>query len=270
MSRNHFKINKGLSLGPVSTQPSDPENGDLIYNSTSGQFEKYQNGTWQSLGSSGSSPIVDLFTGNGLTTVYTLTVDPGSKNNTLVYISGVYQNKNTYAVSGTSLTFDTAPPDTTSIQVISGSTSIINVPADGSVTKAKLSASNHVISSSSGSFTTTSTSAVDVTNLSVTITSSGRPVCIALSGGTLSSSSTSTTPVSYIEVVRGGSVLDTTRLQYNVSSAFSTAAIIIPASSLSYFDVQAAGTYTYKIRVYSFTSGTTTNVDNAKLVAYEI
>lgn len=243
----------------------------LIYPTASGQvLSSTTVGAMSWIAPVGANYTVDLFTGNGATVAYTLSVNPGSENNTMVFISGVYQNKDTYAVSGTTLTFDAAPPNATAIQVVSGSAATINVPADASVTKAKLSASNHVVSSGSSGFTTTSTTAVDVTNLSVTISSSGRPICLTLSGGELASSSTSTNPVSYFEVVRGGTILDTTRVQYNVSAAFSTATIIVPASSLSYFDVPAAGTYTYKIRAYSFTSGTTTSATNAKLVAYEI
>lgn len=51
MSRKHFKISKGISISPVTAQPADAENGDLIYNSSTSQFEKYENGAWTSLGS---------------------------------------------------------------------------------------------------------------------------------------------------------------------------------------------------------------------------
>lgn len=47
MSRNHFKISKGVSLGPVLTRPSDPEDGDIIYNATSGKLERYENTAWK-------------------------------------------------------------------------------------------------------------------------------------------------------------------------------------------------------------------------------
>jgi hypothetical protein len=46
VSKQHFKIGKGVNLSPVTTRPSDPENGDMIYNSTNSQFEKYENGVW--------------------------------------------------------------------------------------------------------------------------------------------------------------------------------------------------------------------------------
>ena len=60
---------------------------------------------------------VQNFTGNGSTVAFTLTYDPGNENNTQVYINGVYQQKNTYALSGANLVFSTAPPTTSSIEV---------------------------------------------------------------------------------------------------------------------------------------------------------
>jgi len=88
----------------------------------------------------GTSNIsVDPFSGDGSTTAFTLSADPGSENNTQVYVSGVYQEKDTYSVSGTTLTFSTAPPTGTSnIEVVSSSPLAIGTPSDGTVTTAKL------------------------------------------------------------------------------------------------------------------------------------
>ena len=84
---------------------------------------------------------IDNFSGNGSTTAFTLTSDPSTENNTAVYISGVYQQKNTYSVSGTTLTFSTAPPTgTTNIEVAYSSPLAIGTPSDGTVGIAKLSA----------------------------------------------------------------------------------------------------------------------------------
>lgn len=69
----------------------------------------------------GSGPLVftiDNFNGNGVTQIFTLTAAPSSENITFVYVNGVYQNKNTYAVSGTALTFSTAPPVNSTIEVM--------------------------------------------------------------------------------------------------------------------------------------------------------
>jgi len=62
--------------------------------------------------------LVENFTGTGSQTVFTLANAPFNENTTQVYINGVYQQKNTYTVVGTSLTFSTAPPYTASIEVL--------------------------------------------------------------------------------------------------------------------------------------------------------
>ena len=61
---------------------------------------------------------VDNFTGTGLQTVFTLSSASLGENFTSVYINGVYQQKNTYTVSGATLTFSQAPPITSSIEVM--------------------------------------------------------------------------------------------------------------------------------------------------------
>ena len=60
---------------------------------------------------------VDTFSGNGSTTAFTLSLNPGDENNTRVFIDGVYQSKSNYSVSGTTLTFATAPPNGTAVEV---------------------------------------------------------------------------------------------------------------------------------------------------------
>jgi hypothetical protein len=83
---------------------------------------------------SGSSIVQDSFTGNGSTTDFTLSINPTSELNTQVYVDGVYQNKSTYTVSGTTLAFDTAPVNTTAIEVIIMSQTAVNAPTSNSVT----------------------------------------------------------------------------------------------------------------------------------------
>jgi hypothetical protein len=58
------------------------------------------------------------FTGDGATVAFVLGIAPISENNTQVYIDGVYQQKNTYTVSSTTLTFSTAPPNLSTIEVM--------------------------------------------------------------------------------------------------------------------------------------------------------
>ena len=52
---------------------------------------------------------IERFTGNGSDTDFTLTNAPSSSNNLDVYISGLYQEKNTYTLTGSTLTLTEAP-----------------------------------------------------------------------------------------------------------------------------------------------------------------
>ena len=61
---------------------------------------------------------IQNFTGTGSQTVFTLSAASFGEDYTFIYINGVYQNKNTYTVSGTTLTFSEAPPLTSLIEVM--------------------------------------------------------------------------------------------------------------------------------------------------------
>jgi len=58
------------------------------------------------------------FTGTGLQVNFTLSAAPFNENSMLVYINGVYQQRDTYSVSSTTLTFSQAPPITSTIEVL--------------------------------------------------------------------------------------------------------------------------------------------------------
>jgi hypothetical protein len=64
------------------------------------------------------TPSISVFIGNGSTVIYTLSSTLGVRNLTSVHINGVYQNKSTYTLSGTTLTFSEAPPLNTVIEVL--------------------------------------------------------------------------------------------------------------------------------------------------------
>ena len=71
--------------------------------------------------------IVERFTGDGSDTSFDLASSP-SANNVDVYISGLYQNKNSYTYSSGTITFDEAPDNGAIIEAkhISGVTQVMN------------------------------------------------------------------------------------------------------------------------------------------------
>ena len=67
--------------------------------------------TYDNINGNGSI-IVISYTGTGSQVAFTVS---GTVTN--VFINGVYQNRNTYSVSGTTLTFSEAPPYTSKIEI---------------------------------------------------------------------------------------------------------------------------------------------------------
>ncbi len=94
---------------------------------------------------------VDNFSGDGSDTTFTLSLNPVHENNTQVYIDGVYQFKNTYSVSGTTLTFSAAPPNGTSIEVMThsqtevNSAASLNATAISNLSEVTIASADHVM-----------------------------------------------------------------------------------------------------------------------------
>ena len=68
----------------------------------------------------GANYITNNATGDGTTVNFTLSSAPGSKGNLQIYIDGVYQNKATFSLAGTTVTFTEAPPLNASVEFIIG------------------------------------------------------------------------------------------------------------------------------------------------------
>ena len=74
--------------------------------------------TYDNVFSAGGANLVANFTGTGTQTIFTLPFSPLGENNTQIYINGVYQNKDTYSLTTTTITFSEAPPVTSKIEVM--------------------------------------------------------------------------------------------------------------------------------------------------------
>lgn len=84
----------------------------IIKSSTNVQISSLDN-----ISNLSNAGLVENFTGTGSRLTFTLANPPFSENTTNVYINGVYQQKNTYTVTGTALVFSQAPPVTSSIEI---------------------------------------------------------------------------------------------------------------------------------------------------------
>jgi hypothetical protein len=68
----------------------------------------------------GANYVTNTAVGDGSTVNFTVSVAPGAKGNIQIYIDGVYQNKSSFSISGTTVTFTEAPPLNASVEFIIG------------------------------------------------------------------------------------------------------------------------------------------------------
>ena len=101
-----------LPLGSSSVGPDSPVNGQIRFNQTNSKSEFYYSGTWNQVAKIGTVAIVvDDLVGDGVTTNFTMSQSEANPNAIVVTIGGVYQIPGTnYTVSGTTLSFTSAPP----------------------------------------------------------------------------------------------------------------------------------------------------------------
>ena len=59
----------------------------------------------------------DAFTGNASTTAFGLSVTPADSDDVLVFVNGVLQHTNTYSLSGSTITLDSAPDSSSTIDI---------------------------------------------------------------------------------------------------------------------------------------------------------
>lgn len=102
-----------LPMGSNSVGPDSPVNGLIRFNQSNFKIEFYYNNTWNQVAKIGSvALVVSSFVGDGVTQVF----GPMSKSETdpnaiAVFVGGVYQRPtDNYTVSGTTITFTSAPP----------------------------------------------------------------------------------------------------------------------------------------------------------------
>lgn len=114
-----------IPTGSAATRPDSPVFGMIRYNTDSGLVEFYNGTAWLTMSAGGSiSYTVDNFTGDGSTTVFTMTVAESSEEQIIVFVGSIYQDPATaYTVDGGfDITFTSAPPNTVPISVIHSTT----------------------------------------------------------------------------------------------------------------------------------------------------
>jgi hypothetical protein len=139
--------------------------------------------------------------------------------------------------------------------------------AAAGIVRPQLASVGQQVSASCGGFSNSGAVEVDVTNLTVTLTTTGRPVILMLiPDGASSASFGNPTTAGTLYIDRGGSNI----AQWGSSNSNGTwlGSNFIAGNGIVYIDPVAAGTYTWKIRVNP--NGANMSLSNFKLVAYEL
>lgn len=171
--------------------------------------------------------------------------------------------------SASVLSLDASGNIATGVASTVGTNDLVNA----SVTPAKLAALNIVTSSSSGNATGNSATFTNVTNLTVTLTTTGRPVYVGLiadGSGSVSSIGVggSSAPTAVFSIERDFSTsIALAQIQTAVTTG--NANINQPPGSLWTIDVPAAGTHSYTLQA-RLSSGTAWSVSEVKIIAYEL
>jgi len=113
-----------IPTGSAATRPDNPVFGMIRFNTDTGFCEFYNGSVWQNMGVGGViSYTVDNFTGDGSTTVFTMSVAESNEEQIIVFVGSIYQDPATaYTVDGGfDITFTSAPPNTVPISVIHSS-----------------------------------------------------------------------------------------------------------------------------------------------------
>ena len=71
--------------------------------------------------------VIDTFAGDNSTTTFTLSTLPQSENQTFAFLNGVYQQKNTYSLSGANIVFTATATTNDTIEVVTVAGSEMNV-----------------------------------------------------------------------------------------------------------------------------------------------
>jgi hypothetical protein len=172
-----------------------------------------------------------------------------------------------------SVTLPPLPSVTSFLQMDNTGNTSASVAVAGGITNTMLAPLNIQQSSSSGNFSgnVAFPTITPVTNLTVTITTSGRPVMLmlqAFGGGTNSAIAITTSDVTkFVQIFLF-------RDAANISNSALYAPVVTNPNAIppaiSYVDVPASGTYTYTVRYSVSTALATAFFTDCQLVAYEI
>jgi hypothetical protein len=234
---------------PSGTAGASYSSGVFSFNATSSIFANLNIASLLLSNNVSSSKQLTLQPPNSMTSNYAITLPaPSSAGQTAIL---TYDTSNNI---GSSLV-----PDNSSIEI---SSNVLQVKAGG-ITNSQLAPCNIVASGSSGSASTTSGSFVQVTNMSQTITTVGRPVMISFrSSGASSAGSIGCGGTSLWAIYRDGTQISETILSSVLESG---------PGQLNFIDgAPTAATHTYALYYRDSVGGDTVSMFNCLMILNEL
>jgi hypothetical protein len=110
----------GLPVGNTANQPAHPVVGMIRYNTELATPEFYNGAVFVALSQAGGIVYtLDNFVGNGVSVDFVMSLPEGQSTQIIVFVGSIYQiPEENYTVSGTVITFSSAPPSGLPINVI--------------------------------------------------------------------------------------------------------------------------------------------------------
>lgn len=114
-----------LPTGSSAVRPLAPSFGLIRYNTDIANIEFFNGSAYVPLAAAGAlNYTIDSFTGDGSTTVFTMSIEVDAESQIMVFVGSIYQDSTSaYTVNGGfDITFTSAPPYGEPISVIHSST----------------------------------------------------------------------------------------------------------------------------------------------------
>ena len=122
--KGSLNASSSMPKGSTAQRPSSSKSGDMRFNTDLGKMEYFDGSAFVAYSKEGAVAITqDSFTGDGSTTAFTMStsVTSNQAQRVVVAVGNVYQNPATaYTLSGTTITFTSAPGSSESVVVIHG------------------------------------------------------------------------------------------------------------------------------------------------------
>ena len=113
-----------MPYGTTALRPTSPIDGEFRFNTDTNKVEVYYESVWNSISKIGQVTVTkDTFTGDSSTTNFTMSesYSAGDEPKIIAVVGNVFQNPGVaFTVSGTTITFTSAPPFGQTIIVLHG------------------------------------------------------------------------------------------------------------------------------------------------------